>query len=437
MNDGIRFTMGIKIAVMGGIVLLLLIPITNIRRLVNERHLYQKQAEHEIMKNWGGPQLLYGPQLNIAIKDTSQEENATSWIHIFADQLAIKAHLATELRQKGIYSMPVYQANIESTGAFVIADLKSLLNDQQEIIWDSAFVSVFLDDSRTIRKPIDLRWNGKDATFGPGRQNDHDQVSLESALVGLTEEDFPLRFSLKSELSASQQLQFSPTARSTRIEMTSDWLSPNFTGSPLPVQHQIDEQGFSAEWQMMNYGSRYPSHWIGECDFQSVIESEACGVNLYVASSIYQVSERSVKYAVLFILLTFFGFFLFEVVCQLKIHPVQYGMIGAAICLFYLLLLALGEQLPFALAYLISSLAEIALVAAYSATVLKTKKRAMIIAIILTAIYSYLWVVIVAVEYALLLGASALFLALALTMFITRNIDWYQFGQPKPPKFVS
>lgn len=432
MNRGIS----VKIVLVSALVLVLLLPLTRIRALVAERHDTQKEAQANVQESWGGPQTLIGPMLNVPSSTTADVANLTVH-HVLPDSLVVNCRLETELRTKGLFQIPVYRAHLQIEGSFAAKDLAAFAeHGSDDLDWSQGYLSLYLDQARTLQPTIELRIADREATIEPPRHvSPFTKDALESPvdLSDLRMED--IRFSLVFDLHASESIHIAPIARSTQIEMTSNWNAPFFSGTQLPDSHTIDDDGFSARWRVGHYGRQYPSFWTGPKVTRAQIEENTCGVKLYVESSIYQISERSVKYAILFIVLTFFGFFLFELLAHLAIHPIQYGMVGIGLCLFYLLLLALGEHFPFGVAYFISTLAEIALVSCYAKSVLKSGGRAFIMAAILAAIYGYLWIVIIAVDYALLMGALALFGALALLMYLTRHIDWYALTQinSQPP----
>lgn len=207
----------------------------------------------------------------------------------------------------------------------------------------------------------------------------------------------------------------------------------------LPVSRRVGGTGFDARWSVSWFGRSYPQQWRKEDQndsqilhegepvsaFSREVDASAFGVELFLPVDAYKKTERSVKYGVLFILLTFVTFFLYEVFNPFQLHPVQYLLVGAALCLFYLLLLSISEHAPFGFAYVAASTATVLLIGGYSAAILRGRLRAVVMTIVLGFLYGYLYVLLQLEDYALLLGAIGLFLILALVMFVTRKVDWY------------
>ena len=235
-------------------------------------------------------------------------------------------------------------------------------------------------------------------------------------------------FSFEFSLNGSETLEFLPLGNETQVEVQSDWNNPSFVGSYLPNERTLDT-GFLASWSISSLGRSYPHKWLdGEIDKETILASRF-GVSLLQGVDFYAKVSRTVKYAIMFIGITFMAFFLFEVLSKLKIHPFQYLLIGFALALFYLLLLSLSERIGFFSAYAVSTLATVGLITTYSVHVLRAHKKAFIIAGLLVLLYSYLYVIVQLEDLALLYGSMLLFILLALTMYLTRNIDWYQIDR--------
>ncbi len=226
-------------------------------------------------------------------------------------------------------------------------------------------------------------------------------------------------------MQGSEQLEFLPLGGETKVDIKSRWSSPSFTGAYLPNTREVTD-GFSANWSISSFGRSYPQQWVdGETDQQTILNARF-GVSLIQSVDFYTKIDRTIKYAVMFIAITFLAFFLFEILSKIKIHPFQYLLVGFALALFYLLLLSFSERFGFLPAYVISTMATIGLIASYSAKVLKANKKASIVSALLALLYSYLYVIVQLEDLALFYGSILLFALLALTMYLTRNIDWYR-----------
>ena len=229
-------------------------------------------------------------------------------------------------------------------------------------------------------------------------------------------------------LGGSQKLSLLPLGDKTKVKLSSDWASPSFHGAYLPTTRRVGQAGFSAEWRILNLGRTYAAHWQGASVSEEELSSSMFGLELYTPIDVYQRSNRAGKYGVLFIGLTFLVYFMFEIFTRLLVHPLQYVLVGFAICLFYMLLLSLSEHFGFHLAYVASAIVSIGLITGYSASVLRARSRALVVGGVLSALYAFLYIVLQAENFAMLMGSLMLFVTLALVMYLTRNIDWYRIS---------
>ena len=232
-------------------------------------------------------------------------------------------------------------------------------------------------------------------------------------------------FTLTLNIKGSETLKFLPLGDTTRASMRSSWPSPSFSGSYLPHTRQISDAGFEADWRVSSIGRPMPSHWSKSAPAADVSYSSAFGVDLYMPVSIYRLTVRAAKFGILFVGLTFVAYFMFEVIAKLRLHPLQYLMVGLANVVFYLLLLSFAEHMAFGLAYLISAAASSGLIVGYSRAVLGERQRALLVGAILALLYGFLYLTLSAENFALLAGAIGLWVALALIMYLTRRIDWH------------
>jgi inner membrane protein len=236
----------------------------------------------------------------------------------------------------------------------------------------------------------------------------------------------PVRFRVDLDLKGAEALWFVPFSRDTRVELTSDWASPSFSGSWLPTERSISGGGFSATWRVPYLGRDYPQQWSSDHEPRERILSSRFGVELMSSVDHYRMSERSTKYAALFLTLTFGLLWLFDARIGVRVHPVQYLLVGAAMCLFYLLELSLSEHMGFTGAYTVAALAVAGLVAAYAVAILKSTRYGAMVGGALGLLYAYLFALLALERYALLAGSLGLFGLLAAVMYLTRWIDWYR-----------
>lgn len=286
---------------------------------------------------------------------------------------------------------------------------------------------------RGIRQSIGLKWNENDLLFNPGIRSNDIFSSGVSVGVPINEsyQSEKYGFSFSIDLNGSEQLNFIPLGRETKVSLASGWDSPSLDGAFLPTERQIKKDGFNAKWKILNLNRNYPQEWLGN-GFD--IYGSVFGVRLLLPVDSYHKTTRSVKYAVMFISLTFLVFFFVEVFNGKRIHPVQYLLVGLALCVFYTLLLSLSEHIGFGFAYLISSVATVVLITAYSRMILGRNISTLVMGAVLTSLYLFLYVLLQVQDYALLIGSVGLFVIMAIIMYLSTKINWYSDGDDKPEK---
>jgi inner membrane protein len=302
----------------------------------------------------------------------------------------------------------------------------------KDVLWNDAFLTVGIPDMRAIQDAVKVNWSGETREFGPGAIGkgvfeSGIQVPLHGMKEPLTSSTSSFSFEVK--LAGSKTLNFLPFGKETEVTLHSTWSNPSFVGAYLPSSHEISDQGFTAGWKVLHLGRNYPQQWLDMEVKPEALNESAFGVNLLFPVETYQMTTRSAKYAILFILLTFVTFFFFEIFNKIRIHPVQYLLVGFALCLFYLLLLSLSEHFSFGLSYLVAAIATVTMVTSYSLGVLKAGKRAVLMGAVLGGLYGYLYILLQLQDYALLMGSFGLFFILGLIMFITRKLNWYRISR--------
>jgi inner membrane protein len=281
---------------------------------------------------------------------------------------------------------------------------------------------------RGIQDRVDLQWNGQAYPFDPGigttdlvAAGISTRVPVE--LSGLESRQYT--FSLTLKLNGSSELHFIPVGKETNIDLKSNWNDPSFDGAFLPDKREVNEKGFTAHWRVLHLNRNYPQAWKGS---QYDITYSKFGVKLLLPVDRYLKSTRSVKYASLFIVLTFLIFFILEIINQFRIHPIQYILVGLGLVLFYVLLLSFSEHIGFGPAYLVASAGIILMITLYAKTIFKFLKLALLLGGVLVILYTFIYVILQLSDYALLVGSIGLFLALALLMYLTRKVDWHAIG---------
>ncbi|WDE05105.1 cell envelope integrity protein CreD [Thalassomonas viridans] len=440
--------LSIKLAVIGFVSLLLLIPLTMISGKITERSEFLFQAKQDVSQSWTGKQTVmtalvvfpYEVDQEVTLVDKITRKKT---LHIsrvarhkllIPDSINIQAGISNDIRQKGIYKIPVYTGKLNISGIINPASWQNMIREiEKEAAGGSIgrpYLTTTVSDPRGINSIPSLSWQGKTLPFLPGSKLAENNQGLHAYLPDTGHKLGPINFDFQLELRGMQTLSFIPAGREAEVNASSSWPHPQFTGAFLPVVREISQNGYRASWKITSFASN-----IG--DKVSQCESGACealftsdfGVKHIEAVDIYLQSERSVKYGMLFIGLSFISFFIFEIMMKLPIHPIQYSLVGFAIAIFYLLLISLSEHIPFVLAYLTASLACTALLLCYLRYVLAGFKQALVFSALLLLLYGILYIIISAEDLALVMGALLTFIALALIMFTTRHINWYQVGE--------
>ncbi|HYG61548.1 MAG TPA: cell envelope integrity protein CreD [Thermoanaerobaculia bacterium] len=447
-----------KLFVTGLLILVLMIPLAMVRSLIGERQARRDEAVRELAATWGTEQTLGGPLLTVPFQVRSKDDKGKETItvtsaHFLPESLRIEGRVVPERRSRGIFEVVLYRADLRVAGTFARPDLSDWRVAPEDVLWQDAFLTVGVPDMRGIRSSVPIRWGNRELQLAPGGAESGVwasglRVPIPDLAAGQAKDIYAFGFDLG--INGSGRLMFLPFGKETTVALTSTWADPSFVGAFLPESRKVNGTGFQSKWSVSYFGRPYPQRWSAEeaqrlaalqvradetrytssgveyvpATPQSTLADTAFGVELLLPVDVYQKSERSVKYAVLFLLLTFVTFFLYEVFSPFSLHPMQYLLVGSALCLFYLLLLSLAEHAPFGFAYLVASVATVLLIGGYSAAILRGKLRAFLMGVILGLLYGYLYILLQAEDYALLLGAIGLFLILALIMYVTRRIDW-------------
>lgn len=405
---------------------------------VSERRERRDSAIAEVSSKWGLRQQVVGPALVIPYvvrwmgPGTGGQvvaRTATRYATFLPSRLQAVGTVQAESRSRGIFSVAVYRLALTLEGEFNRPAFADLGIDPATAQWDRAQLVIGISDVRAVSEQAAVTWNGAGVSMLPGARGLAGTASGIHAVTPLTADTDRYRFSLPLALNGSVGLAFTPFAENTTVDLTSNSPHPNFTGNWLPTDRSISAAGFHARWIIPFLGRNYPQAWLDGADHEKAIAGSSFGVELVDPVDHYRMAERSVKYAGLFILLTFASLWLIEILAAVRIHPIQYLLLGAALCLFYLLELTLSEHLGFPLAYAIASTAVVALVSGYGAAILGRARRAAVVGVGVTSLYGYLFVVLTNEDYALLIGAIGTFATLAGIMFLTRRVDWYRVGK--------
>lgn len=427
IGERLRSSLLVKLISIGFIALLLMIPQSMIFELIRERQNRQQEVVREISESWGGPQNITGPVLSIpyTVYTDKQDGTQTTSIHnlyFLPRELNIEGNARHEVRGRGIFDAVLYRSSLRLNGKFDAPDLKALNISPEQLIWKEARVSIGISSMTGIRNNIELNWNGSNKRMEPGTANAVLLPSGVSTSVQIPENLQDWSFSIPLELNGTESLFFEPVGRTTKAALEASWPSPSFSGKMLPDNREVSSKGFTANWKILDLNRNYPQQW--KDDAYSFVDT-AFGVRLIRPVDEYLKNERTAKYAILVIGLTFLIYFFFETLRKFRIHPFQYLLIGLALVVFYLLLLSLSEQIGFNQAYATASIATIGLISFYSASVLRLPKLLLQLTLLLGIIFGFIFVVLQLEDYALLAGTLGIFVALAAVMFYSRKVDWY------------
>lgn len=441
--------LAIKFLIVMGLGILLLIPIDMVRSKVYERKHYQQEASEAVAESWTSSQTFVTPVLVIPYqlrsirtsrfhsngqKSNNIVSNETHHSVILAEKISTAVEITNKNLKKGIYKIPVYTSDIHWQGTFSSEDIhkakQKIMNHDRFESMANPYVSFAISDLRGIGKTPELLINGTQTTLVPGSRIPQLNSGLHSE-INSTELERSLELKLNLTLSGMESYSIVPLAKHSDALVQSNWPHPKFYGAALPKEREITQTGFKASWYSSLYANNasvimdicFTNHSCEE------VLNAAAGVRFIDPVNVYLQTDRALKYAILFIGLSFISFFMFELVIGVQIHPVQYTLVGLAIASFYLLLVSLSEHIPLGIAYLMGTLFCTGLLLTYVRHVFRSRAYALIYCLVLLALYGLLYVIIQAEDYALLMGSILVFAVLSMLMIMTRKLDWYQLAQ--------
>lgn len=418
----------LKILFIGLVALLCFIASLLVRAVVNDRIQNADQARAFIADKWGQEQMIASPFLL-----TVQDGNPLT---IHPMDVSVDVDLQPQKRSRGIWETVIYDAKVTMTGSF-------------------ASTSAVAGRAQYFLIPVADKWSIQDLELASSFMWNDREVGLKDMNTTLPEiEGYYLNmgfigqpvtwqtgeneFSIQFETRGNAVFAFESFAQQARVHMTSPWSNPSFNGVDLPVERVIQNGAFEADWVLNNRaaleGTNFIHHTnavraVQECyECASRFEEASLQVSLLSGVDVYTEVDRATKYAILFILLTFIAFFMFEVMRHIRVHPIQYLLVGMALAIFYLLLLALSEHIGFLTSYILAAISVVGIIGLYVKHIVKSHKRVSLIVAMLTGLYAFLYVLLQLQDAALLVGTIFLFIVLASIMYFTRKVDWYQIS---------
>ncbi|WP_025108568.1 cell envelope integrity protein CreD [Pseudomonas sp. H1h] len=444
----------IKLGAIALLILLLLIPLLMIDGIIDDRQQLRDGVLEDIARSSSYSQQLSGPVMVVPYRKVvrtwkTNEKNNQRYqelgeergrLYFLPERFELDGQVQTELRNRGIYEARLFHADNRITGHFSLPAQLGIKEDFADYQFDAPFLAVGISDIRGIENALKLELDGQRLDFVPGTQvgwlGEGVRVTLPILDTSKTTE---LGFGFDLRLQGTGTLQVLPVGKTSHVSLAANWPHPSFIGNFLPAKREISDQGFSADWQTSFFSTNLQEA-MNRCVMGKDCEAfsgRSFGVSFIDPVDQYLKSDRAIKYALLFIVLTFAGFFLFEVLKSLAVHPVQYALVGVALAFFYLLLLSLSEHIGFALAYLLSASGCVLLIGFYVCHVLHSVRHGLSFSAGLAALYGLLYGLLSAEDYALLMGSLLLFGLLGVFMVLTRKLDWYGIGQKsaKPLEF--
>lgn len=420
----------------GALALSMLVPLSFVATIVQERADRHASVLDDIARTWGGPQTVTGPILVVPFTEVDTvEENIVEpsgaqrtvrrtvrrqrTARFLPAELSLAVTLSDQVRERGLFSALVYDADVQLAARFAPVSVESLSDSLDSVQWEDAWVSIGLSDTRAITEVSRFDWNGTEATLSPGSKLQELGAGFHATVADVTA-DRPFTLDMALAAKGSGEFRFTPLGQTTTVAMSSSWPHPSFQGDALPDSRTLGAEGFRASWEIPHLARNYPQAWRSD-DAQDLGEFTA-GVSLYETVSLYSQVTRSVKYGLLFVGLTFLTMLGFEVALKRSLHPVQYALVGIALSVFFLVLLALSEHVGFLRAYAAGATLSVSMIALYTGTVLRSVFRGLAILGLLAGLYAVLLSLLRLEELALLMGTALVVLVVAALMAATRNL---------------
>lgn len=434
----------VKMVLVGFLAIVILVSLLLVDNLIGGRQQYRDEAVQSIGASYASSQRLLGPILvqpyritttEIATGENGVKRSATrienNTYVALPQTLNLKGELKPSLRRHGLYSVPVYELDALVTGHFDFPAAPIKESGASTVEFGIPYLAFAVKDARGIAGQPVIQVNGANYRVeGAPLTTREKEIISEKPVWGSNLRvllpptggkagSYDVRLELA--LAGTQKLELVPVADINHFELKSSWSEPLFGGAELPRERTISSTGFNAVWDISSLASATQSQMLNNNDKMDTID-----ITLAQTVDAYTLSDRAVKYGILFVLLTFGGFFLFEIVKQMQIHPVQYLLVGFCLAVFFLLLVSFSEHMSFGVAYVVSSTACIGLLTYYLAFVLHSRLYGLSFGSILTALYSAIYGLLISEDNALLLGSLLLFGLIALVMISTRKVNWYE-----------
>jgi len=442
-----------KIAALAAVGMLLLFGLSQIENVVFDRQVHRSAAAHSVAQSLAGPQTLVGPLVHSACVESwdetvgtgaerrTEERRREFLLTAPPERLQVQSAALMQERARGLHKVNAYTLKAHLTAQW--PDLAALRPEGtvrgSRMQCGVPVLMLAVQDARGIRAAqVDV--DGSAQVLRPGTFHPVYARGLHAALPeGLRHREGVLTAALDLELVGTERLAIVPLGGTTEVQMQSTWPHPSFAGRFLPSEREVGDGGFTARWRLSSLATTAQQDIAkgrAVCDAPGD-GGDRCADSFSVAFvdpvNPYTLSDRATKYGVLFIALTFVAVGLFELMQRLRVHPVQYLLVGSALCSFFLLLVSLSEHLPFGLSYALAAGACVLLLGYYASHMLGGRWRGVPFGAGIALLYGLLYVLLQLEQTALVVGAVALFAVLAAVMVLTRKVDWYGLAARRQP----
>jgi len=423
-----------KIVTIGVLVVVFLIPLSMVQSMVGDREEQSLIAQRTVTEQWGDEQTIVGPVLHLTYREsavsgftTDPEKGATKSIHLLPEEFDLRGTVDPEIRYRGIYQVALYRSDLALRGHFNFDKLNEYLDGHPGVEIEEVLLTVGVSDVHGIEKEFAVSWGGETLSVSPGARFKSVTGNGLTAVLGRDREQFRkgnIEFHIPLQFKGAKSLRIAPVGNHTTVTLRSPWNSPSFTGRLLPSSREISSDGFEARWDISGYSRNMPQLLEGERKIE-----ELFGVRLHQSLDHYHLTERAIKYAALFLLLTFGVIFVMETIYGLNLHLVNYLFVGSALVLYYLLLLSLSEHIAFGAAYLVASVAITLQIGLYDGAIMKSRRHGLSVGAVIAFLYGMLFMLLQTEAYTILIGSIGLFVIISIAMYATRNINWYGLGK--------
>ena len=439
----IQRSISLRFVVVAALIGASMIPLGLVRCTVDDREGYRNEAVEDIAHSWGREQRIVGPiifipvadrksdrgkdghevatsgQVNIRIVDDDSSEPRENYVAVMPEHIDIRMETSHEIRRRGIFEVPVFSVDVVAKGAFAPLDVEGIRDRFGELRLDLASVGIGISDPRGIRDAT-LAWGDKEVPLSAASVSGPVKVGLTGGLADTAALGGDFVFSIG--MRGTGRFSAVPVGDRSTLSMKSTWPHPSFDGRLLPDSHDIGGHGFTASWTLRDLARGFPGVMRVATIYGGYFAGKDVGFTVFEPVDLYTSVGRSIKYGVLFVVLTLVSVLCLELVSGMRFHFVQYGVTSIALVLFFLTLLALAEHVGFTLGYVAAALVLTGMIGWYAYGSTGNRRLALAAVGSLAILYAVLYTLLRLESFALLVGTLVLLGALAMLMRVTRGL---------------